>query len=98
MPGENRSLVLAVLFLLLALLALVSCGTPQPSPTTVHTASPSTSLTPSVTLSNPPVSTRNPIPSATYDPSHPWGSYPTPRYTPITPIPPPLGGLKLDPE
>ncbi len=98
MPGENRPLVLGILSLLLALVVLASCGTPQPSPTPAQSATATASVLPSVTPSATAYLTRTPTPTATYDTLRPWGSYPTPRYTPMTPIPPPLSGLVLDRE
>lgn len=96
MPGVNRSLALGVLSLLLALVILAGCGSPQPSPTPVHTATLTASLPPTATVT--PSNTPTPLPTATFDSLRPWGNYPTPRFTPITPIPPPLSGLQVDRE
>ncbi len=78
-----------------AMLAACDLSLPQPTrtpgltrtPTATYSPVPSDTLSPTLTFTSIPTSSL-PI----------WESYPSPQYTPITPIPPPLTGLVIPEE
>ncbi len=83
----RRPLLCAAVLLVLTALLLAACGTAQPDlqPTPTQSATPSLAVSISGT----------PTPGGLRTPR---ADYPTPRFTPVTPIPPPVLDLRLPQE
>ncbi|MBI4927577.1 MAG: LCP family protein [Anaerolineae bacterium] len=92
--AEMNKRAWAALPILAAVLLIAACGllpggaTPTPDRTATPSATPSATSTPSLT----PSLTPTPIPPGSLPV---WSTYPAPRLTAVTPVPPPFGQLAL---
>ena len=73
--------------------ACAGCSNPPPAPTETPSPTASATLTATASLTPSPTSSRTLAPSAPCDRAAPWGSFPGPRQTAVTQVPPPFGSL-----